>query len=199
MIRVGLTGNVASGKSTVARAWAAAGVPVVDADQLAREAVAPGSEGLARVVSRFGTRVLLDDGTLDRGVLRAAILANPAERRALEKILHPEIERLRALWEAERAAEGHSLVVSEIPLLFEVGLDAQMDRVVVVHASEEERLRRLVDDRGLDPDEARRLMAAQGDPHEKRTRAHHLLLNEGSEAELKRAALELLTTLKEGG
>lgn len=196
MLTVGLTGSVASGKSTVARIWAAADVPVISADELAREAVRPGSEGLAEVVDAFGAGVLTDDGTLDRDAVRARVFGDDEARRTLESILHPRIAALRDAWTAEREAEGARLVVAEIPLLFEAGLQDACDVTVVVHASRRERLRRLVEERGLDTEEARRIMDAQMDPAEKRRRADHVLENDGSPEELREAAVELLGRLR---
>jgi dephospho-CoA kinase len=195
ILNVGLTGNVASGKSTVARQWARAGIAVVSADELSRQVVAPGKPGLARVVEAFGEDVLADDGSLDRAAVRARVFSDPEERRRLEAILHPLITQRRARWLEEREAEGYRLLVSEIPLLFEVGLEGEFDRVVVVHTSAEERLRRLVEGRGLDPDEARRIMQAQGDPEEKRRQADHVLGNDGTPEELARTARALLDRL----
>jgi len=195
-MRIGLTGNAASGKSTVAAVWRAAGVPVVDADQLARKAVVPGSPGLERVVERFGSEVLMPDGTLDRGAIGRLVFKDDDARTELEAILHPEIARLREQWLVRHEAEGAVLLVSEIPLLFEVGLFAEFDRVVVVHAPDEERRRRLVEDRGMEPTDAERLMAAQGDPEEKRRRAHHVLQNSDSREALESEARRLLTTLR---
>jgi dephospho-CoA kinase len=188
-LQVGLTGNVASGKSTVARVWAEAGVPVVSADDLAREAVAPGSPGLEEVVAGFGRGVLRGDGTLDRDALRDRVFRDPEARERLEGILHPRIRALRGAWLRDRAAEGASLVVSEIPLLFETGLQGEVDVIVFVDAPEAERRRRLVEDRGILPGEAERIMASQGDPAEKRRLSHHVLVNDGSLEALERGAL----------
>lgn len=197
MLTVGLTGSVASGKSAVARIWADDGVPVVSADELAREVVRPGSEGLAEVVDAFGTGVLREDGTLDRDAVRARVFGDDAARRELESILHPRIAALRDSWVAEREAEGAELVVAEIPLLFEAGLEDEYDVTVVVHASRRERLRRLEGERGIEAEEARRIMDAQMDPDEKRRRADFVLENEGSPAELRDAAIDLLGRLRD--
>lgn len=196
MIRVGLTGNVASGKSEVARAWAEAGVPVVSADELAREAVSPGSPGLREVVEAFGAEVLAPDGTLDRAGLRRRVFEDEEARRRLEGILHPRIAQLRKQWLRERAREEASVVVSEIPLLYESGLEGEFDVVVVVHAPREDRRRRLMERRGLSREEADRIMAAQGDPDEKRRRADHVLPNDGTLEELRARAAELLEKLR---
>jgi len=199
MIEIGLTGNVAAGKSSVARVWAAAGVPVLDADLLARETVAPGSEGLAEVVRAFGAEILTPAGELDRSRMREKAFRDPAVRLRLEAILHPRIRELRRRWVEARRDEGRDLVVSEVPLLFEGGLEDDFDLVVLVDASEAERLRRLVEDRGIPEDEARRIMESQGDPEEKRRRADRVLTNHGSIEALQAAALKLLAELRATG
>jgi dephospho-CoA kinase len=196
MITVALTGNVASGKSRVARIWTEAGVPVLSADQLAREAVKPGSEGLHEVVVAFGPGVLAGDGALDRAALRARVFQDSAARRRLEGILHPRIRELRERWTSLQEMEGRDLVVAEIPLLFETGLDGEFDAIVVVHAPEALRLRRLMEDRNLDEDAARAIMAAQGDSLEKLTRADHVIVNEGTLDDLEDAALRILDDLR---
>jgi len=196
VLTVGLTGSVASGKSTVARVWEEEGVPVVSADELARRVVEPGSPGLAEVVEAFGDRVLAPDGTLDREALRRRVFRDPEERRRLEGILHPRIEALRRRWMESRRREGAALAVAEIPLLFEAGRAGDFDVVVVVDASPEERLRRMVEGRGLDRDEAERIMESQMDPAEKRERADRVVENDGSRAELERAARALLDELR---
>ena len=147
MLNVGLTGNVASGKSRVAALWAQRGVPVVSADDLSRTAVAPGSPGLEEVRQAFGPGVLAGDGTLDRGALRRIVFDDDQARARLEAILHPRIRALREEWLARRRAEGEALVVSEIPLLYETGLDADVDVTVLVDAPAAERLRRMMEDR----------------------------------------------------
>ncbi len=195
-LRVGLTGNAASGKSAVAEAWRGEGVPVVDADQLARDAVTPGSRGLEQVAAEFGQAVLTSGGALDRAALREIVFVDPEARARLEAILHPIIAELRERWCRAREEEGHRLVVSEIPLLFEAGLSRDFDRVVVVDAPATERLRRLVEDRGLSREVAERIMAAQGDAGEKRAKADHVIPNDRSEAELRERALRLLDQLR---
>ncbi len=196
MLKVALTGNVASGKSSVARIWREAGVPVVSADDLAREAVAPGTPGLERVREAFGADVLAADGSLDRARMRQRIFADPAERARLEAIVHPVVWDLRDRWTRAREAEGHDVVVAEIPLLYETGRDADFDLVVLVDAPDEERLRRLMEDRGLDEDAARRMMAAQMDARDKRRRADHVLENDADPDTLRERALDLLDELR---
>lgn len=188
VFRIGLTGNIASGKSAVAARWSELGAKVVDADELAREAVAPGSEGLAAVRARFGEGVMQADGSLDRSALRRVVFEDAAARRALEDIVHPEVERLRQERERELAAGGARVVVHMIPLLFEVGAEARFDAVVFVDADEESRLERLVLDRGLEEAEARAMLAAQEPATEKRQRATLVIENNGTLEDLERAA-----------
>lgn len=196
MLSVALTGNVASGKSTVAARWAELGIPVISADGLSREAVRPGSGGLQAVREAFGDEVLGADGALDRARLREIVFTDERRREELERILHPIIWDLRASWLNEHRAEGADLVASEIPLLFETGRQGDFDVTVLVDAPARIRLTRLVELRGLSGDEAGRVMAAQMDPDEKRRLADHVIENEGSLQELEAAADDLLTVLR---
>ena len=196
MVSVVLTGGVASGKSEVLRVWEAAGVPAVSADELSRRAVQPGSEGLEEVRRAFGADVIGSDGGLDRARLRAHVFQDDAARQRLEAILQPRIGQLRERWLHARAAEGRPLVASEIPLLFEVGLERAFDVSVTVDAPDEQRLRRMVEGRGLTEAEARRIMAVQMDPAERRRRAHQVIVNDGSLAELEVRSLALLERLR---
>lgn len=189
---IGITGNIGAGKSTVAEVWREAGVPVADADSFAREVVAPGTPGLREIVAAFGREVLDASGALDRKELGRRVFADPGLRDRLERITHPAIERARHQWLAEREAEGHRVAAVEIPLLFEAGLEQSVDRIVLVTAPVEARLRRLVEDRGLSPEEARERMRAQIDPEWKRSRSDAVIENEGSREELRGRALEVL-------
>jgi len=184
MLHLGLTGNIASGKSAVASLLARHGATIIDADVLAREAVAPGTPGLAALVEQFGSSVLLDDRTLDRAALRRRVFADAAQRDALNAIVHPAVARLRDVRVADARGRGDRVVVSDIPLLFEVGLEHAFDGVLLVDAPENERLRRLMDDRGLDREQALGMMGAQMPAHEKRTRATWVIDNDGSRDQL---------------
>ncbi len=180
MLVVGLTGNIAAGKSAVAARLASHGVPIIDADRLARDAVAPGTAALRAIVRRWGPTALAADGTVDRAALRRIVFSDDAERRALDAIVHPEVARLRdAAVEAERA-RGVPLVVCDIPLLFEVGLEELVDRIVLVDAPVAVRRERLVRDRGLTVTEADAMIAAQMPADRKRAAAHHLIENLGT-------------------
>ena len=169
MLRVGLTGGIGAGKSTVARRLAQLGAVVVDADVLAREVVAPGSDGLAGVVEAFGPGVLRPDGVLDRAALGRVVFDDPAARSRLESITHP---RIRALTDVRfAAAPEDSVVVHDVPLLVELGYEDRYHLVVVVHADAGERVRRLVVERGSDEADARRRVAAQADDEQRRAAA----------------------------
>jgi dephospho-CoA kinase len=180
MLRIALTGNVASGKSAVAEEWRRLGAPIIDADELAREVIQPGSPGHARVVERFGSSVLTAEGAVDRARLRDIVFNDEARRQQLESILHPEIRRLRAEREAALAAAGAEIVVNVIPLLYEVGMAGEFDVVVLVDAPEEVRLARIVEKRGLSVEQARRMIAAQMPATEKRRRATIVIENDAT-------------------
>lgn len=190
LFRVALTGNIASGKSAVGRVWQRLGAQVIDADELAREAVARDTPGLAAVRAHFGDDVLYPDGELDRGALRRIVFADPGARRALEDIVHPEVERLRAAREQAAASAGARLVVHMIPLLFEVGAEDQFDAVVLVDSPAEQRRARILQDRGLPAAEADAMIAAQEPAADKREHATFVIDNVGTLAELERAAEE---------
>lgn len=196
MISVGLTGNVASGKSEVSRIWSEAGVPVISADALARTAVEPGSDGLDAVVDAFGPAVLAQDGSLDRARMRARVFENDDARAKLESIIHPIVSRLRDEWLRERMDEGAELVVSEIPLLYETGREADFDIVVFVDAPDPVRLERMAKHRGLSEHEGRRIMAAQMSADEKRRRADVIIRNDGTLDELRTEAMAALDGLR---
>lgn len=176
-MRVGLTGGVASGKTTVARMFATHGVTVIDTDEIARDVVAPGSPALAKVAAAFGPEVLNADGTLNRARMRELVFAAPEKRHALEAILHPAI--LEEMERRSSSAPGpyHILVV---PLLIETDLVLRVDRVLVVDVTEEIQLRRLLARDAGGEAQARAMLAAQITPAERLARAHDVISNEGS-------------------
>jgi len=181
MLVIGLTGGIASGKSEVARRFAALGATIIDTDQLAREVLAPGSEGLAAVVREFGEDVLDADGSLDRRLMRRRIFEDAAARDALEAITHPRIKALLH----ERLAEATTpYVVVEIPLLIGPGLADLLDRILVIDCDDETRLRRLMQRDGENEDSARAALAAQGSRAERLARADDVIENDGSPADL---------------
>ena len=197
MLSVGLTGNVAAGKSAVADAWERAGVAVVSADALSREASRPGSPALREIREAFGDEVISASGELDRARMRALIFADAEARARLEAILHPRIRELRDAWMEERRAAGDRLVVAEIPLLFEADLAGAFDITVVVDAPEDVRLERLRATRGIDEREGRAIVEAQMPASEKRARAGVVLENAGTLGELEARALDVLEDLRE--
>jgi len=188
VLRVALTGNVASGKSTVLELFRHWGAAITDADQFARQALAPGSAGLRHVRQRFGAGVFAADGSLDRAALRHRITANPAEREALNAIVHPEVRRLSAEREAELRQAGAPLVVHDIPLLFEVLNPSDYDVVVLVDAPAVVRRERMMKNRGLSGTEADALIAAQAPSEAKRARSTFVLDNAGGRPDLEAAA-----------
>jgi dephospho-CoA kinase len=189
--RIALTGNIASGKSTVVNVWRELGATIIEADVLAREAVAPGTPGLKRIVERWGPGILQLNGELDRAALRDVIFRDPEERQVLESIIHPEVSRLRDDAYAEAARQGVTCIVADIPLLFEVGLQHEFDTVVLVEAPEEMRLTRLVSERKIEESEARRMMDSQWPSEQKRAGADFVIENSGTLDELRGRATEV--------
>src|SRR6478735_6869644 len=183
-VRVGLTGGIASGKSTVSAVLADLGAVVIDADLIAREVVARGTPGLAAVVEEFGPDLLTPDGDLDRPAMGALVFADPDARRRLEAIIHPLVHRRSA--ELEAAAPEHAVLVHDIPLLAEVGRAGSFDAVVVVDAPAELQVRRMVEDRGWTREDAESRIAAQATREERLAIATHVVDNTGSLADLRR-------------
>ena len=195
-LHIGLTGNIASGKSTVARLLYDAGATVIDADVLARQAVEPGTAALEAVRERFGEAVLLPDGTLDRDALRRIVFHDPVARDALNQIVHPAVRALRDRALNESRQRGDRIVVSDIPLLFETGMEHAFDVIVFVDAPESTRLARLVDHRALPEVEARAMMSAQWPAAEKRARSTFVVNNAGSLADLSGQVAGIWTALQ---
>ncbi|WP_029253343.1 dephospho-CoA kinase [Paraoerskovia marina] len=176
MIRIGLTGGIAAGKSTASRRLASLGATVIDYDLLAREAVRPGSVGLGSIVEAFGEGVLGTDGELDRPVLADLVFDDPSARATLDSIVHPEVHRLAAERDAEAgAAAENAVVVHDVPLLAESGRTDQYHLVVVVDAPEDVRLARLVEERGLSVEGAEARLRAQASDVERRSIADVVL------------------------
>ncbi|MFJ4074340.1 dephospho-CoA kinase [Curtobacterium sp. PhB137] len=175
---IGLTGGIAAGKSTVSKRWAEHGGIVVDADRLARDAVAPGSPGLAQVAKRFGSSVITADGSLDRPALGAIVFSDPAARKDLEAITHPEVWRLaQRAFDAAEAADPDAVVVYDVPLLAEArgSRPLRFDAVVVVDAPAAQRIERLVEHRAMERDEAERRVAAQASDADRLALADHVV------------------------
>ena len=184
MLLVGLTGNIASGKSTVALLLAARGATIIDADVLSRRAVEEGTTAYREIVERWGHEVLSPDGHLDRGALRRLVFRDQAELEALNRIVHPEVARLRDEAMAEARERRDRIVVSDIPLLFENNMAEEFDCIVLVDAPRPTRLDRLVRTRGLHETEAMDMIAAQMPAELKRARADFVIDNTGSLADL---------------
>lgn len=192
-MRVGLTGGVASGKSTVAAVLQELDAVVIDADQLAREVVEPGTPGLAAVVDAFGAHVLSEDGSLDRPALGAVVFADEVARRRLEKILHPLI-RARAA-EIEAAAPSGALVVHDIPLLVETGQGDTFDAVLVVDVPVETQVDRMVRERGWSLEDAQARVAAQASREQRLAAATYVIDNTGTRDDLRERVTEVVEML----
>jgi dephospho-CoA kinase len=178
VVMVGLTGGIGAGKSVVARRLAELGAIVIDADQLARQVVAPGTDGLAEVVAAFGAGILTPDGSLDRPALARLVFADEAARHRLEGIIHPRV-RARTK-ELVAAAPPDAVLVNDVPLLVEAGRPDSYDLVIVVLSDEPNRIARLRRTRGMSAEEARSRMATQATDEQRRAVADVLLVNDGA-------------------
>ena len=179
MRRIALTGGIATGKSHVRARFEALGVPTIDSDILAREAVAVGSPGLAKVVERFGAGMLDATGALDRQKLAAIVFSDAAARRDLEQIIHPDVQRSTNAWFASLPPH-HPFAIADIPLLYEVGRDRDFDAVIVAACDRETQRQRLMKRDGLSEDDARRRIEAQLPIEEKVRRADFVIRTDGS-------------------
>jgi dephospho-CoA kinase len=195
---VGLTGGIASGKSTFAAALRELGAPVLDADALARQAVRRGTPALEEVVRAFGPEVLGADGELDRPRMAARVFSDPSARARLEAVVHPAVRRAVAAETARLAAAGQDLAFYDVPLLYETGLDAGLECVVVVYAPPEVQRSRLASRDGIGPEEASARLAAQMPIEEKARRADVLVVNDGDVAALREKARAVLGALRSG-
>ncbi|MEO7457078.1 MAG: dephospho-CoA kinase [Gemmatimonadaceae bacterium] len=184
MLLVGLTGNIGSGKSTVAQLLSERGATIIDADVLARRAVEVGTAAHKLIAERWGTSVLAVDGSLDRAALRRTVFSDPDQLEQLNAFVHPEVERMRAALVEQARARGDRLVVCDIPLLFEQRMTDTFDRIVLVDAPRPTRLERLVRERGLRETEAMDMIVAQMPAELKRARADHVIDNDGTLAQL---------------
>jgi dephospho-CoA kinase len=194
MVRTALTGGIATGKSFCLERFAALGAAVIDADVLAREAVAPGSSGLAAVSARFGPAVVRADGSLDRAALGHIVFADAAARADLEAIVHPEVYRRIEQWFAN-LPPGTRLGIADIPLLFETGHEHDFERVIVVACDPDEQIRRLMARDRLTEPQARDRLAAQWPIEEKVRRADHVIRTDGSHAETEAQVATLFASL----
>ena len=196
---VALTGGIASGKSAVAARLAERGAVIVDADRVAREVVEPGMPALARIADEFGPEYLAADGTLDRARLGALIFADPAKRHLLNSITHPAVgDRSRELFACAGAADPDAIVVYDVPLLVDGDRTDEFELVVVVIASEEERVRRMVELRGLSREEAERRIASQASDDERLAIADVVIDANGTLDETRAQADALWDRLRSG-
>jgi dephospho-CoA kinase len=192
-MRVGLTGGVASGKSSVAAVLAELGAVLIDADKLAREVVAPGTDGLRRVVEEFGPGVLTAEGSLDRPALGAVVFGDEPARRRLEAIIHPLV-RARA-HELEAAAPDGAVVVHDIPLLVETGQADRFDAVLVVDVPVPTQIARMVEQRGMTPEDAAARVAAQATREQRVAAATYVIDNTGTLEDLRDRVTEVFEKL----
>jgi dephospho-CoA kinase len=196
MLLIGLTGNIASGKSEVARMLEERGATLIDADVLAREAVGPETQALRDIVKRWGKDILHDDGSLDRGALRQIVFADQDELDALNRIVHPGVTRLRDREIAIAKERGDQIVVCVIPLLFERNLVEEFDAIVLVDSPRPLRLERLVNTRDLEETDAMNMIASQMPAELKRARADYCIDNSGSLDDLERDVDALWSSLQ---
>lgn len=189
---IGLTGGIASGKSTVAGLIAAVGIPVIDADQLARDAVMPGSAGLQQIVAAFGSEVVNGDGVLDRSLLAEKIFSDPSARRTLESILHPAIKELAEKCLEQLRRDGVPVAFYMAPLLIEAGITERVDEIWVVYARPDIQLKRIQERDALGRDAAEKRLVAQMPMDEKKGLGRIVIDNSGSLEELKNRVAEIL-------
>jgi dephospho-CoA kinase len=195
MLVVGLTGNIGSGKSTVAQMLSERGATIIDADVLARRAVETGTAAYERIVSRWGAEILAPDGQLDRAALRRIVFADHDQLEELNQIVHPEVERLRNRLVEQARKRADRIVICDIPLLFERHMTDRFDRIILVDAHRAIRLERLVKDRGLRETEAMDMIAAQMPAELKRARADYVIDNDGTLTQLERKVADVWAAL----
>jgi len=195
MVRAALTGGIATGKSFCLAAFAALGAATIDADRLAKEAVAPGTPGLARVVERFGSALLRADGSLDRAALGRLVFTDRAARADLEAIIHPEVYSRIREWSANLPA-GTRVSIADIPLLFETGQQHQFDTVIVCACEPAEQIRRIQARDRLSEPEARDRLNAQWPIEEKAARADHVIRTDGTMDDTREQVRQVYESLK---
>ena len=196
MLNVALTGNIASGKSTVAELFRVWGATVIDADRLARDAQAPGNPVLRAIAARFGQDLIDPSGMLDRKALRQRVMGDPAALADLNRLVHPDVLRRRSALEQEARNRGDRIVVSDIPLLFEAADPSAFDVIVLVDAPETVRRSRLLAQRGLSAQDADRMLAAQAPAGPKRTRSTFIIDNDGDPSALEARARQVWAELE---
>lgn len=203
MLKVGLTGGIASGKSTVSEAFARLGAKVLDADEVAREVVLPGKPAWTKLRHTFGSEFFHPDGRLNRSKLRRLVFADPEQRSRLNEIVHPEVMReIDFRFEQLTSSAEHAVVLVDVPLLIEVGVAHRFDKVVVVYANESVQVMRLMQRDGLSREEARQALSVQIDLREKAKKADFVIDNSGTpeetQAQVEKVWQELLTLAGSG-
>jgi dephospho-CoA kinase len=197
VLLVGLTGNIGSGKSTVAQLFSERGATIIDADVLSRRAVEVGTPAFRTIVERWGTSVLSADGAIDRSALRRVVFSDSQQLEHLNKIVHPAVERMRVALVEQARQRGDRVVVCDIPLLFEKKMTGKFDRIVLVDAPRPVRLERLVRERGLRETEAMDMIVAQMPAELKRARADFIIDNDDTLAALDRQVAEVWSSLQQ--
>ena len=197
MLLVGLTGNIGSGKSTVAQLLSERGATIIDADVLSRRAVEQGTPGHRAIVERWGSSILAADGSLDRAALRRIVFGDQAELEQLNSLVHPEVERMRAALVELARDRGDRLVVCDVPLLFERRMTESFDRIVLVDAPRPVRLERLVRERGLRETEAMDMIVSQMPAELKRARADFVIDNDGTITQLDQRVTDVWSAVRQ--
>ena len=197
MLLVGLTGNIGSGKSTVAQLLSERGATIIDADVLARRAVESGTPAYRAIAERWGTSILSPDGSIDRAALRRVVFSEPQQLEQLNKIVHPAVEKMRATLVEQARQRGDRVVVCDIPLLFEKKMTGKFDRIVLVDAPRPVRLDRLVRERGLRETEAMDMIVAQMPAELKRARADFVIDNDDTLTQLDLKVSEVWSVLQQ--
>ena len=195
MLKIGLTGGIATGKSHVLDRFRQRGVPCLDADELAHGVTSAGTEATAAIAERFGAEILATDGSVDRKKLGSIVFADPAARRELEAIVHPAVHRAIAMGVRAFELMGDALAVVDIPLLFETGAEKTFDKVIVTACAPETQMARLVQ-RGLTEEAARQRLAAQWPTELKTARADFVITTDGSFAETDEQVAQMMDSLK---
>ena len=197
MLVVGLTGGIASGKSTVSRMFREAGIPVICADDLAHEVVKPGSAALDEIRRTFGEEFIGLDGALDRAAMARLVFQDNDKRRALESIIHPRVGEEREKLLQEFAAQGHNIVIVDVPLLYESGLADSFDMIVIAYVPAEIQLQRLIARDSMSPEEARARLGAQMAIDEKKALAERVIDNTGSLEHTREQVVEIIEELRD--
>jgi dephospho-CoA kinase len=197
MLLIGLTGNIGSGKSTVAQLLSERGATIIDADVLSRRAVEVGTAAYRSIAERWGTSILAPDGAIDRSALRRIVFSEPKQLEQLNKIVHPAVERMRVALVEQARQRGDRVVVCDIPLLFEKKMTGRFDRILLVDAPRPVRLERLVRERGLRETEAMDMIVAQMPAELKRARADFVIDNDDTLTELDRRVAEVWAALQQ--